>query len=322
MNFGGLEELGRISTPATGLDALVIGGIYQAEFKSLSNRIENDGLPNPIVRIFGPSEDKEYFGYVVISTAKSDGTREVANSIRRKLIEEEHMAGAVSVKVIATSTIDVTGLYIVIGTKQPLTVAEALSVIEGDYVHYAQCIFFGKYGHPALSFFTRSGERRLGFLHPTKIYSKQAHDIVVPQDERRARAENSISLDLIRDLKIYDCILVRRRYRDESIGFSSLEVVINFFELDNAMSPQGKRVTTVTGYNEGDIIHNLPITSIGEDTEGVFGIGWLPHSRREFSRHYYKEVHVIDGSRFKGRYVEQAKIISNGHGIIRARKVG
>jgi len=318
----------------SGIERLVeldLYGVYPAEFQGLEKSFL--GMSNvPKVKIFRSIYDttSSYYGFVLPSTHSSQKLRAEANRIRDQLIRDGSSLGRIPVDIFKHPISgDPRGPYIVtphpkFGANKANTdssAEEALSVLT------CRSVFYARYtrtnddrGYPCLTVYNPDGSPKFAVLH----YTHHGHSAKDNSDLPMIRAESSIGGELIRQLKLDDCLIVRKQAHSIYSGTLIVEPVINFLESDDALSPAGRKlVTNFEGYDKGDRIFDLPIIEVTKNYLGsdLIGVGYIKRPESEGRNFYYKKTLVLGAERDVGKYIEEARILKNGKEVILAHKV-
>lgn len=301
------------------------GCIYPARYKrpgKLSS--SHDNKIDPEVAIIDPSNpsDPPYYGFVCYSLEKDPTRRLMANDIRNRLIDEGPNVGLINVRVIGIPRKGIRGPYPVIGVSYDISMHEAFDVLIGENVFYARFVDFNKFGELVMRFYTKDEVRRCGYLRESEITSCSSFEGEDKQNVKRGYANRTITSNIVKNAKLGDYILVRQIGRDNLVFF--LEPVINFLP-NEAKSPNGRGLLTIVrAYTPKSMIWDLPIVEIKSEISrpnSKFGVGYVVRPQGEEKTFYYKPVWVFGAKEeYRGKYVT-AEILTNGHGIIRARKV-
>lgn len=304
------------------LESLLRGQAYPSKFIGLEGKFF--GMVNaPKVKMYG-YEDMigMYHGVVSPSEHNDRRLRGESNRIREILMREQPSDVMINVTVIEfPRSRDPKGPYIVTANyisdfkakpddvEHRLSAEEALSVVASNKVFYAECVStIGNRNH-GLIFYYVNGEQGFGLLD----ISNQS------RDSPRGRAEHTISIDILRQLRLGDCLLVRKigEYGNTHI----FEPVINFLESDKIPSPNGSMVTEFKRYKQEDMIFNLPIVQVTENIRGgLIGVGYTKRPEYDTTPFYYKKTLAKGSEGDLGRYVKEASIIKNGTGVILTQK--
>lgn len=309
---------------------LELKGVYKAIFDSY-----DDFWEKLIVKIQDPLNSDKYYKAVLVRSINAKwGDR--SNRIRDDVISKRDSAEPFDVMVINEPPYGASRYIVVASTggvacpksKYEITAEEAFAVLKGEKTFYARYVDDGDFGDPALAAYRYNGGagiRVFGFLAPVEHNSWN----ISPVHKRRG-AERIITRELIRGSKNKEALqegsyLLARDITTDSFSKNTFfEPVVNFMEFNNAFSSGGDRlVTKVHGYDRGDIIHNLPIIYVKESiaTFEMLGVGYVKRPRDDPKRFYYKQVLVKGAESDKGKYVSKAEIITNGTGVILAKKI-
>lgn len=333
-----------------GLEQLVMGGFYEARFRALGNLITKDRDSDPMVNILNPTKPGDwdsYYGFVMPSSSENPRIREMSNSIRDKLIKDKYTAEQIGVMVIGLPRSgDAKGPYQVVAAdprqilqeQYDMPAEESFAVVKGYTISYARYMF--KRRDPALRVYFYDDDddamkeviRGIAFLRVTGQEKKDALSSLFSSMEEtkvshmeivaRKFAESIITQDQIQALKPGDYLLVRKAGENPSGTVLFCEPVINFLEDEKVCSSDGRElVTKVSGYNRNDRIYDLPIISAQDNKRGgMIGVGYVKRPQGEGKKFFYKQALVIGAERDVGKYVAEARIITNGN-VILAEKV-
>lgn len=346
-----------------GIERLIKFQTYKAVCIGLGTRCsKEDSKPNPDLRILADSSkepwESPYFGYMVYSTNRDTAKKEISNNVREELINNPFSNMEVFCRVIGIPLKNPKGPYFVVGAqsleekselqtsdrlegRSYMTPEEAFAVIKegGENIFYAYYLFKSKengYGggrDPALRIWKNYGENGFGFLQPVKRIKGWGS---TAKQEARKFAEWKITYDMIYGsikygsapvLKEGDRLVVRKIGQNPTGNTFFFEPVVNFMEEDEAYSPEGKQLTTtLTGYDRGGIICNVPILSSQKgkkEGDAWIGKGYIPRSEkeREIDHFFYKPTIVFNLEQGDtGKYVD-ARITKNDEKTIFAQKI-
>jgi hypothetical protein len=323
------------------LEKLVKFAVYEASFNRLSkNRSPKDNQYDPIVDIHNPLDPNgKYEGTMIVS--KNERVKDFSKSIRDDLIEKGRAKPFNVLVIHIGKTHFLETEYTVIATPDKPSIIKvgydmqsemAFSVLIGEQTFYSRYISNDKkHKMPfLLAYKYNNGNpiRKVGILEPNPTEIVQYTNTIEFSNTERKSADRILAEEIIhgsqriRGLNPGNHLIVREIGESQKGSTLFFEPVINFTEYDDATSPNGdKLITRVEGYNQGDMIYNLPIPAMerSKSRGSQWYIGYVRSP--EAGTYYYKPVKFKDVRDRVGRYIEKAEIIKNCSSFILARRL-
>ena len=329
------------------LEFLVKFEVYKCKFMGLSRTSSfYDKNPDPKMMIcpdFMKGFENPYFGYLVynkniLNPFKEKEARE-SNIIRQNLISGTNLKKMINAKIVGMpKNGDPAGPYNLVAVGQhyidtnkplienPLTAKEALSVLKGEKVFYAQyCPTSEKQKDYFLRIFTEAWEVKTGYVYIGKSHDLNGNFQLKKKSDRSIAKKILYGSDKNQKIIPGDCMLVRKVGQLES-GRFEFEPVVNFVPEDNALTPEGYQLITRV---EGKYICDLPILyneiKNGKEFAGVGYINkdLLPkktnYSEKNYE-HFYNKVFVMGSEKDVHKYTRISEMFINDD-IIFTRKV-